>query len=259
MLPPMEHIEVQGEQLPAIGFGTGGLRDEVAVEAVRHALEIGYRHIDTARIYGNEAEVGRGLRDSGVPRVDVFITTKVAGPDLAGDQVGPATEDSLRKLGVDQVDLLLIHFPSDDVPLKVTLDAMVEQQHAGRVRHIGVSNFRAPLLQEARAHARIFTDQVPYSLGMRQRTLTELVKEDDVLLTAYSPLRGKAIDSPVVASIAEAHAKTPQQIALRWLTQQPRVTAIPRSATAARRESNFDIFDFVLSPRDMEALSRLSD
>jgi diketogulonate reductase-like aldo/keto reductase len=255
----MEYIDVQGERLPAIGFGTGGLRGDEGIEGVRHALEIGYRHIDTARIYGNESEVGEGLRRSGVPRQDVFITTKLMGEDLVADHVRPAVEESLGRLGLDQIDLLLIHFPTEEVPLESTLGAMAEQQAAGKVRHLGVSNFRTPLLQEAMGYATIFANQVPYQVGGRQRGLTELVAKEDIVLTAYSPLRGDAIASPVVADIAKAHGKAPQQVALRWLVQQPHVTPIPRSATPSRRVSNFDIFDFELSADEMARVSALSD
>jgi diketogulonate reductase-like aldo/keto reductase len=245
--------------LPAIGFGTGGLSGEVAVESVRHALELGYRHIDTARIYANETEVGEGIRRSGLPREEIFVTTKIMGPDLAGDAVGPATEESLSRLGVEWIDLLLIHAPSTDVPIGVTVEAMVSQQEAGKVRHIGVSNFRLAQLQEAQALARIFTNQVPYQVGGRQRGVCEVAATEDFLLTAYSPTRGEAVNGPVVSDIAGAHAKTPQQIALRWLVQQPHVTPIPRSATPSRRKENLDIFDFELSEEEMRQLSALSN
>jgi 2,5-diketo-D-gluconate reductase B len=254
----MDFIEVQGSVLPAIGFGTGGLRGDDGVEGVRHALEIGYRHIDTARRYQNEAEVGEGLRRSGVPRLDVFLTTKIMGSDLAPDRVGPATDASLAALGVDHVDLLLIHVPSEAIPLEATLAAMVDQQEAGRVRHIGVSNFRLAQLRQAMAHTRIFTNQVPYQPGRTQRGLAEMARSEDFLLTAYSPLRGEAINDPVMVAIAEAHGKTVQQVALRWLVQQPGVTPIPRSATPSRRIANFEIFDFELTAEQMASIFALS-
>ena len=250
---------MQGQSLPAIGFGTGALRGDEAVESVRHALELGYRHIDTARIYANESEVGEGIRRSGVPRETIFVTTKIIGPDLAGDAVGPAVAESLTRLGVGWVDLLLIHAPSTDIPLGVTIEAMASQQQTGTVKHIGVSNFRLAQLRKAQTLARIFTDQVPYQVGSRQRGLCEVAAGEDFLLTAYSPTRGDAVNGPVVVEIAAAHAKTPQQIALRWLVQQPNVTPIPRSATPSRRKENLDIFDFELSEQEMEQLSALSN
>jgi 2,5-diketo-D-gluconate reductase B len=255
----VHEIEIQGQKLPVIGFGTGGLAGATAVESVRDALELGYRHIDTARMYRNEAEVGEGIRRSGLPREDVFVTTKLFGPDLAGKAVGPATDESLQQLAVGQIDLLLIHGPSADVPLAITLDAMVKQQEAGKVRHIGVSNFPLALLREAQGHALIFTNQVPYQVGRHQAGLTEVARTEDFLLTAYSPIKGDAVRGAVVAEIADAHAKTPQQVALRWLVQQPHVVPIPRSADSSRRRYNFDIFDFELSDEEMARLGALSN
>lgn len=254
----MDYIGIQGEQLPALGFGTAGLLGDACVAAVVDALEIGYRHIDTARMYRNETEVGRALAQSGLPRSEVFVTTKIVGADLAGDQVGPATEESRQRLGVDQIDLLLIHGPSADIPLKVTLDAMVEQQEAGLVKHIGVSNFRTTLLEEAMAHTKIFTNQVPYQAGRTQRGLCDIARTKDILLTAYSPLRGRGAGDPTMEEIAAAHGKTAPQVALRWLLQQPNVSPIPRSSSPTHRRSNFDVFDFTLSAAEMERISNLA-
>lgn len=251
----MQYLEIQGERIPALGFGTAGLRGDEGIESVRDALEVGYRHLDTARMYRNEREVGQGLRQSGVPRDEVFLTTKIVGPDLHGEAVGPATDESLERLGIDHLDLLLIHGPSDDVPLAETLDAMDEQKAAGKVRHIGVSNFRTALLEEALAHTQIFTDQVPYQPGRTQRGLCELCRTRGVLLTAYSPLRGAGAGEPTMERIAAAHGKTPQQVALRWLLQQPNVSPIPRSSSPEHRRANFDVFDFQLSDEEMEAIS----
>src|SRR5688500_9348236 len=226
----MVEIEVQGQRVPALGFGTWQLAGAEAREATRHALEIGYRQIDTAQMYGNEDEVGRGIAESGVPRDDVFLTTKLFKENLAGDRVGPAVDESLRKLGTDHVDLLLIHWPNEAVPLGETLEAMRKAQEAGKVRHLGVSNFKGPLLLEAMEHATILADQVPYQPGTTQNTLRGIAAERDVLITAYSPLRGDGMASPVLAEIASAHGKTKQQVVLRWLLQQDRVSPIPRSA-----------------------------
>jgi 2,5-diketo-D-gluconate reductase B len=252
-------IEVQGERLPALGFGTWQLKGETAAEAVRDALAIGYRQIDTARAYGNEAEVGQAIRDSGVPRDEIFLTTKIVGDDLRGDRVGPAVDDSMRQLGVDAVDLLLIHWPTDDVPLAETLAAMTAQQEAGKVRHLGVSNFRAPLLREAMGQARIFADQVPYQPGRTQRSLCEIARTDDVVLTAYSPLQGDGAKSPVLTEIGAAHGKTPQQVILRWLLQQPNVSPIPRSSNPEHRRANFDVFDFELDDDEMARIHGIAD
>jgi 2,5-diketo-D-gluconate reductase B len=237
-------IEVQGQRVPALGFGTWQLSGDEAREATRDALEIGYRQIDTAQAYGNEAEVGKAIAESGVAREDVFLTTKIVRDSLKGDRVGPAVDESLRKLGTDYVDLLLIHWPTDEVPLGETLAAMRAAQEAGKVRHLGVSNFRAPLLLEAMEHAPILADQVPYQPGRTQNSLRELAVERDVMITAYSPLRGEGLKDPALAAVAAKHAKTPQQVALRWLLQQDKVSPIPRSSKADHRRANFDVFDF---------------
>jgi 2,5-diketo-D-gluconate reductase B len=253
----MLEIEVQGQRVPALGFGTWQLSGDEAREATRDALEIGYRQIDTAQAYGNEAEVGRAIAESGVPREDVFLTTKIVRDSLKGDRVGPAVDESLRKLGTDYVDLLLIHWPTDEVPLGETLSAMRAAQDAGKVRHLGVSNFRAPLLLEAMEHATILADQVPYQPGRTQNSLRDLAVEKDVMITAYSPLRGDGLKDPALAAVASKHGKTVQQVALRWLLQQDKVSPIPRSSKADHRRANFDVFDFELDDSDMSAIDAI--
>lgn len=255
MFIPMNYISVQGEQVPALGFGTWQLNGDEAREATRHALEIGYRQIDTAQAYRNEREVGEGIAQSGVPRDEIFLTTKIVRETLAGDKVGPAVDASLKRLGTDYIDLLLIHWPYDEVPLGETLAAMMVAKEAGKVRHLGVSNFRGPLLLEAMELAPILADQVPYQPGRTQNTLLEIAVERDVMITAYSPLRGQGVQSPVLAEIGEAHGKTPQQVALRWLLQQDKVSPIPRSSNPERRAQNFDVFDFELSDEEMGRIS----
>ena len=254
----VDYLEIKGERLPALGFGTAGLGGPEGTASVLDALEIGYRHLDTAQAYGNEAEVGEAVRRSGLDRSEVFLTTKLRGADLAGDRVGPATEASLRALGVDQIDLLLIHGPSDEIPMKVTLDAMVEQVRAGRVRHIGVSNFPTAMLREAMGHAPIFTDQVPYQVGRTQRGVAEVARTDGLLLTAYSPLRGEGLDHEAVRAAAGSHGKSARQVALRWLLQQPNVSPIPRSGSSPHRRENFEVFDFQLSDDEMARITAIA-
>jgi len=252
------YIDVQGVQVPALGFGTWQLSGDEAREGTLHALEIGYRQIDTAQAYGNEREVGEAIRASGVEREDIFLTTKIVRDSLAKAKVGPAIDASLKRLDCEYIDLLLIHWPSEDHPLGDTLAEMRKAQDAGKVRHLGVSNFRAPLLLEAMEHAPILADQVPYQPGRTQNTLLALAKERDVIITAYSPLKGDGVRSPVVAEIARAHGKSPQQVALRWLLQQDKVSPIPRSSNPAHREANFDVFDFELSPDEMARISAIA-
>jgi 2,5-diketo-D-gluconate reductase B len=251
----MIYIDVHGERVPALGFGTWQLSGDEAREGTRHALELGYRQIDTAQAYRNEREVGEGIAQSGVPRADIFLTTKIVGETLAGDQVGPGVDSSLRRLGTEYIDLLLIHWPTDQVPLGETLAAMMLAKEAGKVRHLGVSNFRGPLLLEAMELAPILADQVPYQPGRTQNTLLGIAAERDVMITAYSPLRGQGVQSPVLAEIGEAHGKTPQQVSLRWLLQQDKVSPIPRSSNPDRRAQNFDVFDFELTDDEMARIS----
>jgi diketogulonate reductase-like aldo/keto reductase len=247
----MMQIEVQGVTVPALGFGTWQLSGNEAFEATRHALEIGYRQIDTAQAYRNETEVGKALKESAVPREEIFLTTKITRDSLATEKVGPAIDGSLARLDSDYIDLLLIHWPSESVPVEDTLDAMAAARDAGKVRHLGVSNFRAPLLERAMERTTILADQVPYQPGRTQNSLRDIAVARDVMITAYSPLRGDGVKSPAIAEIANAHGKTPQQVALRWLLQQDKVSPIPRSSNPKHREQNFDVFDFELSADEM--------
>jgi diketogulonate reductase-like aldo/keto reductase len=254
----MIHREIQGTRVPALGFGTFRLAGEACREGVEHALALGYRHIDTAQGYGNEEEVGRGLAASGVPRDEVFLVTKVMPSNFRRDDAIRSARESLRKLGVDHVDLLLLHWPVPDVPVEETLDALHELQAEGAVRHLGVSNFPPSLTRRANAAQRIFANQVEYHPYLHQRPLRALAAELDLLLTAYSPVaKGAVLDDPVLRQIGEAHGKTAVQIALRWLLQQDHVAAIPKAASAEHREANLDVFDVELSDEEMERIHGL--
>jgi 2,5-diketo-D-gluconate reductase B len=253
-----ETIEVQGTRVPRLGFGTWQITGPAAEEAVRDALEIGYRQIDTARMYGNEAEVGAGLRGGGVDREEIFLTTKVWMDDFEPRRLKAAAEDSLRSLRTDYLDLLLLHWPNPDVPLAATLAAMDELREAGKIRRLGVSNFPAGMLAEALEHAPVFCDQVEYHPFLDQSRLLELARERDVLVTAYSPLaHGRIFDGPDLAAIGEAHGKTASQVALRWLLDQPLVSPIPKASSHERRVENFDVFDFELSDEERRRIDDL--
>lgn len=228
------------------------------VEGVRDAIELGYRHIDTARAYENEAEVGRGLAEGGVAREEIFLTTKLAHPRLRAGQVRDQMERSLQSLGTGYVDLLLIHWPNPDVPLEETLGAMVGLREQGLTRHIGVSNFPAPLLREALELAPVIADQVEYHPYLGQAALLELARERDVMVAAYSPLaRGELLDDPVLREIGDAHGKTPAQVALRWLLEQPQVSAVPKASSHENRRANFEVFDFGLSDEERGRIAGL--
>jgi 2,5-diketo-D-gluconate reductase B len=241
-------VEVRGVRVPALGFGTWLIEGEAASEGVRDALEVGYRQIDTARAYGNEREVGRGIAESGVPRDEIYLTTKVPHDEATADQVERAAEESLERLGVDRLDLLLLHWPSPDVPLEETLTAMSAIREDGRTREIGVSNFPAGLLGQALELAPVFCDQVEYHPFLDQSRLLELARENDVLVTAYSPLaHGRVPKDETLRRIGSDHGKTAGQVALRWLLDQPGVIAIPKASSHERRVENLDVFDFTLT------------
>ncbi len=255
----MEHQNIKGEKVPSLGLGTYRLTGEDCVGAVSLALSMGYRHLDTAQMYGNEAEVGRGIGDSGVDRGEIFLTTKVWPSDFARDKVISKTRESLKKLHTEYVDLLLMHWPGDGVPLGETLGAMRELQEEGGVRHVGVSNFSPSLAQEASEHVDVFCNQVEYHVYKSQDALLDQARKMDYLLVAYRPLsRGGVEDDATLKEIGEAHDKTAAQVALRWLVQQEKVAAIPKATGEEHLRANLDVFDFELSNEEMVRVSSLS-
>lgn len=255
----MEHLDIRGERVPKLGFGTWQLRGRECSEGVLDALELGYRHIDTAQGYDNEELVGEGIRRSGVDRNDIFLVTKVQPSNFRREDAQASTLGSLKKLGTDYVDLLLLHWPNPDVPLSETLNALSELKDEGAVKHIGVSNFPPSMVLEARQITPIFANQVEYHPYLSQPELTEQAVELDYMLTAYSPLaKGKVPGDQTLAEIGEQHGKSDVQVALRWLIQQDHVTTIPKAASAEHRRSNLDIFDFELSSEEMEQIYDLN-
>jgi len=254
----MRALEIQGTTVPKLGFGTWQIEGRACREAVEDALAIGYRHIDTARAYGNEREVGRGLAAAGLSRRELFLTTKIWREEYAPDDLRRAAENSLRNLQVDCVDLLLLHWPNPDHPLKETLGALVGLRDDGLIKHLGVSNFPAGLLREALSLAPIFTDQVEYHPFLGQPEVLELALEKDFMVTAYSPLaRGKVPADPTLDEIGDAHGKTAGQVALRWLLDQPQVCAIPKASSHERRVENFEVFDFRLEGEERARIGAL--
>lgn len=254
----MEYQTVRGERVPSLGLGTYRLTGGSCVDAVARALSMGYRHVDTAQMYGNEAEVGRGIGDSGVERGEVFLTTKVWPSDYAHERVIRKTRESLGKLRTDYVDLLLMHWPGDGVPLGETLGAMRELQEEGSIRHIGVSNFSPSLVEEATEHAEVFCNQVEYHVYRAQDEILDQARALDYLLVAYRPLsRGNVENDATLQEIGASHGKTAAQVALRWLLQQEKVSAIPKATGDEHLKSNLDVFDFELSGEEMDRLSTL--
>ncbi|HLQ84944.1 MAG TPA: aldo/keto reductase [Salinisphaeraceae bacterium] len=256
----MEYVTANGATIPALGFGTFQLPPEDAEAMTAHALKTGYRHVDTAQMYENEAAVASGIRQSGVARADIFLTTKIPPQDAAEGDLQRAAEQSLRQLDTDQVDLLLLHWPNPDVPLAETMAALNEVREQGMARHIGVSNFTTTLLAEAVAQssAPLVVNQVEYHPYLSQAPVRSKLAEHGMALTAYCPLaQGQVFEDATLERIGAAHGKNPGQVALRWLLQQEQVIAIPRSSKAAHVASNFDVFDFELDDAEMAAISAL--
>jgi diketogulonate reductase-like aldo/keto reductase len=246
--------------MPVIGLGTWQLEDGSAQPLVERALELGYRHIDTAQIYGNEQDVGAALAATGVSRGEIFLTTKVWVDHFAHGDLQRSLDESLKKLRVPQVDLLLLHWPKPRPALVETMAALNDVRDRGLTRAIGLSNFPSSVMAKAQAvsEAPIATNQVEYHPYLSQKTLIAKARAIGASITAWSPLaQGKVADDPVLIEIGEAHGKTPGQVTLRWQVQQGVVT-IPRTKTPARLAENFDIFDFALSDAEMARIFALA-
>lgn len=254
----LEYQTIKGKKVPSLGLGTWRLSGDECTRAVERAVALGYRHIDTAQMYANEREVGRGIQNSGVDREEIFLVTKVRTSSFSHDDVIHSTRESLKKLQSEYVDLLLMHWPNPSVPLGETLGAMTELQEEGSVKYVGVSNFPPSMVEEATRHATVFCNQVEYHPYTAQDELLDQAKEMDYLLTAYSPVaKGRVSNDATLKEIGEAHGKTPTQVALRWLIQQEKVAAIPKAASENHLRSNFDIFDFELSDEKMKRIFTL--
>ncbi len=256
----MHNVEAHGARIPALGFGTWELRDGLAVRLVEAALEIGYRHVDTAQMYENEREVGTAIRTSGIDRAEIFLTTKVWPDRFREGDLQRSVEESLDRLGLEAVDLLLLHWPNPAVPLAETMAALNDARARGMTRHIGISNFPSRLMQEAirLSAAPLVTNQVEYHPFLSQNRVLAACRAAGMALTAYCPLaRGRVFGDPVIERIAARHRKSPAQVALRWLVQQEGVVAIPRSSKPEHARANFEIWDFALDEAEMRAISAL--
>ncbi|MBW0005312.1 MAG: aldo/keto reductase [Hyphomicrobiales bacterium] len=258
----MHNVEAGGASIPSLGFGTWAARGNECAQAVAWALESGYRHIDTAAVYANEESVGDGIRASRVPRDDIFLTTKVGPDDIDEGKLERSAEASLKRLGFDHVDLLLIHWPSPRIPLKRSMAALAKAKRQGLTRHVGVSNFTPALLAEAVALSEepVVTNQCEYHPRLDQSRVIGACLEKGVSFTSYCPLgrAGDILADPKVTAIAERHGKTPAQVLLRWQIQQQGVIAIPKSANRQRIAENIAIFDFALDDAQMRTLFGLA-
>jgi diketogulonate reductase-like aldo/keto reductase len=255
-------LKAHGAEMPAIGLGTLFPEPEKGAGIVAAAISGGYRHIDTARKYGSEEAVGEGIRASGIPRDELFITTKVTEEDAHEADFARSVETSLKTLGLDYVDLLLIHWPQPKVPMAETLGALAKAKRDGLARHIGVSNFTVALLDEAvrLCPEPLVCNQIEYHPYLRQDKALAACRKHGLIVTAYCPLaRGRLGEDPVLAEIAKAKGKTFAQVAMRWLIQQPDVAAVPRATNPKRIAENIDIFDFSLSEEEMERIGALRE
>jgi len=223
-------------------------------ELVAAAIAAGYRHIDTARKYGTDERVGEGIRASGIPRNELFVTTKVTEENARESDFLRSVETSLKALKLDHVDLLLVHWPQPKVPFSETLGALAKAKRNGLTRHIGVSNFTLAMLDEAVnvCPEPLVTNQIEYHAYLPQDRMIAALKRHGMILTAYCPVaRGKLLDDPVVGEIAKARGKTHAQICLRWLIQQPMVAAVPRALEEQHIAENLDVFNFSLTNEEM--------
>lgn len=254
-------VSVRGVRIPAVGLGTWDLRGETCSRIVAEALRIGYRHIDTAQGYDNETQVGEGLRASGVARAEVFITTKIRPQRISDREMQRSMEESLERLGVDQVNLALIHWPNPKIPLAETMRALADVKRRGLARNLGVSNFTVKMLDEAirLSSEPLIVNQFEYHPYLDQGALLAAVRRHGLAITAYCPLAlGKVAGDTAIKAIAARHERTAAQVTLRWLVQQGDVIAIPRTSKVERLLENLAVFDFELSSDDMQAMSRMT-
>ncbi|MPZ87715.1 MAG: aldo/keto reductase [Nitriliruptorales bacterium] len=236
------------------------LHGEQCRSIVSAALAEGYRHIDTARSYDNEEDVGAGIRQSSVPRDEIVLVTKVWHTDLAGPDVEEAAESSLRRLGTDYVDVLLVHWPSRAVPLEETLEAFAQVREQGKARFIGVGNFPSTMFEGIAGVPGLIGNQVEYHPYLGQDKILTSARSNGLVVTAYCPLgrAGDLLQDPLLQELAGSYGKTVPQIVLRWLIEQDRVAAIPGTSDPGHLRENVDVFDFELSPDDAAAISSLA-
>ncbi len=255
-----ETLAVGGAHLPRLGFGTYGMSGPRLQEILVSALHHGFRHIDTAQMYQNETDVGAAIRDSGIPRRDIFVTTKVWVGNYPSERFAASVDQSLQNLRSDYIDLLLVHWPRGGASIVEQIEGLNRSVDAGKVRHIGVSNFNAEMMQSAikLSKHRIVTNQVEYHPFLDQSVLLDTVEASKASLMAYCGMAvGRVFESPVLHEIAMRNKRTIAQVVLRWLIQQPRVVALSRTEKLERIADNASVFDFELSDEDMQAITML--
>jgi diketogulonate reductase-like aldo/keto reductase len=253
-------LDAKGAHIPILGLGTWELRGRDCTRIVEQAVKLGYRHFDTAQMYGNEREVGEGIRASGIKREEVFVVTKVAPDNLAPRLLERSVKDSIGALRLGEIDLLLLHWPNKGVPLSETIDALVGVKRDGLVRNIGVSNYTVALVEEASRLSgdRLVCNQIEFHPYLDQSKVIAACRKHDMAVVAYSPIaRGNAKNDAVLARIGKAHGKSAAQVSLRWLIQQG-IGAIPRTSKVERLAENIAIFDFALTDAEMREIAALA-
>jgi 2,5-diketo-D-gluconate reductase B len=251
-----KYMSIENTRIPLLGLGTWQLTGKSCVETVAAAIGMGYRHLDTARIYGNENEVGKGIQQSGVGREEIFITTKISTGDLLPGEVIKATQNSLNNLNTNYIDLLLIHWPLPGMDLRGCLEQMFRMKDQGKVKHIGVSNFNPGLFKKAIETGPVICNQLEFSPYKKQEENLAIARESGLMITAYSPLgEGKINRDTFLSEIGKKYERSPAQVALRWLLQHGNVSVIPKASGEKHLKENMNIFDFELSDEDMQKIS----
>ena len=253
-------LHVGGARIPVLGFGTYGMSGQKLRDILVEALQKGFRHIDTAQMYNNEADVGDAIRLSGVPRREIFVTTKVWVGNYGASRFLPSVDESLRKLKTDYIDLLLVHWPRGGEAIAEQVDGLNRAVDTGKVRHIGVSNYNSDLMRASASMSKhpLVTNQVEYHPFLDQTSILNEVAAAESSLMAYCGMAvGRVFQTPLLQDIAVRHQRSVAQIVLRWLIQQPRVVALSRTEKVERIPSNLEIFDFALSDNEMTAIASL--
>jgi len=256
----MEHLQTQGISLPRLGLGTFRMQGEVCRAAVESALGLGYRHIDTAEMYGNEDAIGAAIAASGVARGDLHVTTKVWNENLAPDAIRRAFETSLKKLRLDQVDLYLVHWPAPNMKLPQMFETLMKLKEEGRTRAIGVANFNIALLKTVveEIKAPIACDQVEYHVMLDQARLRQYLTAKSIPLVAYCPLaQGRVAADETLMAIGRKHDASAAQVALKWLLDQDGVAAIPKASRAESQKANLDALKVTLDDEDRKKIAAL--
>lgn len=257
----MKTVNANGANMPVLGFGTFRIPGEQVLRILPQAIRTGFRHIDTAQAYRNEAQVGEAIQVSGVPRDEIFLTTKVWVDNYKHADFIASVDESLKKLRTDHVDLLLLHWPNNSVPLAEQIGALNEVRKAGKVKNIGVSNFTTALMAKSveLSDAPIATNQIEYHPYLDQTKVLDTARATGMSITAYFAMAdGKVPNEPLLKDIGSRHGKTAAQVVLRWLIQQKDVVTLSKTATESRLSENFDIFDFELSADEMAAIHKLA-